>query len=226
VLEDGNLLWEICFCERPTWPEPERWHGTVWCVAAPQLTRHRCPPLMTIALCACTLMTVAICVGGGSNFVHMMAFEKLEGATELFPSARLQIVRDLFLVRCLAHAHAIAHAAAARGDTRISCPALAHAARTTALIAACTTSAATLTAAALTAAALTAAALTTAALAAAARIATALFAQSLVCRALWRGCVRRASGKIVRHVSASSSHPCTPPPPPRPTLPPSPTQTS
>jgi hypothetical protein len=29
LLEDGNLFWEIAFCEKTIWPEPDRWHATI-----------------------------------------------------------------------------------------------------------------------------------------------------------------------------------------------------
>ena len=29
LLEDGNLFWEIAFCEKAIWPEPDRWHATI-----------------------------------------------------------------------------------------------------------------------------------------------------------------------------------------------------
>jgi hypothetical protein len=62
LLEDGNLFWEIAFCEKTIWPEPDRWHATI------------------------------------CNFLLMLAWERsVEGRTgRLFPSARFQIVRDLY----------------------------------------------------------------------------------------------------------------------------------
>ena len=36
------------------------------------------------------------------NFLHLMAYEKnIEGSDRLYPTARLQIIRDLYLVRPL-----------------------------------------------------------------------------------------------------------------------------
>jgi hypothetical protein len=61
LLEDGNLLWEICLTESPIWIEPDRWHQTV------------------------------------CNFLELLAYERnIEGTERLFPTARLQIVRDLY----------------------------------------------------------------------------------------------------------------------------------
>jgi hypothetical protein len=79
LLEDGNLFWEIAFCEKPIWPEPDRWHATI------------------------------------CNFLLLLAWEKnFEGRTErLFPSARFQIVRDLYLTpETLARAVALVQAIA------------------------------------------------------------------------------------------------------------------
>ena len=105
LAQDGNFFWEICFTERPEWIEPDRWHQTVCNFL---LVRKGHTAAASPMPAPATLLGLPGYVPSGLTISHaltaccpcplqLMAWErKVDRHRPLYPTARLQMLRDLW----------------------------------------------------------------------------------------------------------------------------------